>query len=692
MGFCFRRAYALAAAVFASCALRAFTVAENGVLKADIVMPAKPLDAERYAAIELKNHLDKAFGVPAVIIKENALRKSKYPFHFFVGATAAAKKAGIPGRELAPDEHVVKTRGNGFFLVGRDGPVKFRDIYRRISEPALCATIYAVYDFLENEMGVKWIWPGPTGEVVPKRKSFSTGEIDRVFREPLEDRIMGAMNWRGGSMGFSGKPAAIAFFDAQGRFLVRHRLGRRRKFESGHSFNGWWERYGKEHPEYFNMLPGGVRRPASSPKFVTMCVSEPGVWKRKVAEWREWWEKTGAPGGYEKWVNCCENDYMALCQCPKCRSWDAPDPRFALSPYWNGTMTLADIDGYRKRGNFWLLSLMTDHRWGIMKEDTSKRPVASVSDRYAKFYNAVQAEVRKTDPDASVIGYAYENYLEGPKETRLDPSIVVEFVPRSYFPYDKAESEYFRKTWSGWRKAGARRLVLRPNYMLAGGNYPFDQGRLFLDDFAYAYTNGMVSCSFDSLRGSWACHSMTTYSLVRAFRDPLRDPEKSREDVLSAFGPARREIKRYFDAIRRNNERWDADGVREIAWKNPTGNHNGGGSFNTCAAIIGDFFDDSFFAKGFAMLDAAEKAAGGDAEIAARVDYLRKGLRDAELTRKTRLAQKAAQAAPGDESKKAAFLAAFEEMKAYRLSVEGDFICNFLYEAVKEKQGLGWPY
>lgn len=669
-----------------------FTVAENGVLESDIVIPEKALDCERFAADELKYHIDKAFGVSISIIGENELSLSKLPYHFFIGATKSAKDSGIPGRMLAADEHIVRTSGRGLYLIGCDSAVKYNDIFRSLNSPTIYATVYAVYDFLETEMGVKWIWPGPTGEVIPKRKSLTLGKIDRTFREPLEDRTFYGMNWSGwDKLGFSSMSAKRAFFDAQGKFLLRHRAGRRHRYISGHAFNKWWDRFGKSNPEYFNMLPGGVRRPASAPRLVTMCVSQPKVWKQIVADWRDWWNGKGSKRGYEPWVNCCENDYMALCQCPECRSWDAPDPRFAQSSYWNGTMTLADIDGYKKIGNFWMLSLMTDHRWGIMKVDTTKRPVASVADRYAKYYNAVQEEVRKTDPQARVIGYAYENYLEGPKETKVDPSVIIEYVPRSYFPYDEEESRYFRKTWMQWRNAGAKDMILRPNYMLAGGNYPFDQGRCLLDDFAFAFTNGMKSCTYDSLRGSWSGHAMMTYSLIRAFREPLRDPLKSREDILDAFGPARNAVEKYFDAVRENTVRWTYETVREMAWKNPMGNHNGGGSFNSGEAILGEFFEDDFFVKGYAVLDEAVGAASGDAEIIARIEFLRKGLKETELTRRTRVAQKAMKAAPADEEKKAAFLAAFKELKAYRRIVEPDFISSYDFNSHYEKN-MGWPH
>ncbi|MBE6395601.1 MAG: DUF4838 domain-containing protein [Lentisphaerae bacterium] len=673
--------------------LAAFTVAEYGKLAADIVLPSQPLAAERYAADELKYHLDKAFGSSAAILTEDALARSKYHNHIFVGATAAAKRAGLPGRPFVADEHIVKTAGNALFLLGYDSDVSYEGVTRDLWRPTLYATVYAVYDFLENEMGVKWIWPGPTGEVIPRRRSLRFSSVNRRSREPLADRIMGSMTWNAlWVLGFSTYESARAFFDAQAKFLVRHRLGRRRHFRSGHGFTDWWDRFGASHPEYFNLLPGGVRRPAAAGRMVTLCVSEPGVWRQTVADWKKWMDTKGTRQGFEPWVNCCENDYVALCQCHRCRAWDAPDPRFMESPYWNGTVTLDDIESMHRRGNYVFNSLLTDHRWGIMKVDTSLRPVASLSDRYAKFYNAVQAEVRKVNPAARVIGYAYENYLEAPKETRVDPSVVIEIVPRSYFPYDQAESEHFRAAITGWRKAGVKDFIYRPNFMLAGGNYPFDHGRLIVEDFAFAYKNGMKGCSFDSLRGAWACHTMMYYTLIRAFREPLRDYDVSRDELLSAFGPAKKEITRYFDFIRAHTASWTPDEVRRIAWQNPTGNHNGGGSFNTGAAILGDYFDDAFFVKGNKLLDAARAAARGDSMVERRVEFLRKGLGDARLTRLTRIAQKAMDAAPRDKRKADAFKKAFDELVAYRATVEGDFVCNFMYESSKERKGLRWPF
>ena len=431
----------------------AFVVAKDGVPKADIVIPAKPLDAVRYAANELKYHLDKAFGADFAIVAEDALAGSKMPCHFFLGATKAAEVAKVPGRELKPDERYLKIQGNGLYLVGKDSNIKYAHIPKMWTVRSL-GTLYAVYDFLETELKVKWLWPGETGEIIPKRSSLSVRSLERSGREPLDERYFNGASGRNYKIGFSSSSAYDRFYAAQTKFLVRHRHGRRLKTVATHSFGDWWKRFGKEHPEYFNLLPDGTRRPLHNPTLVTMCCSEPGVWKQKAADWKAGWENTGKRGGFEPWVNCCENDSAGLCTCAKCRAWDPPDPRFQQHPYWKGGLTREFLDSLWKEkgpnhGEWGLSWYVGDNRWDIPEHDSNLKPVAPLSDRYANFYNHIQAEVARFEPRARVVGYAYENYVEAPQMTRVDPRVIIDFVPRSYLPYDDTESEFFRRHWAG---------------------------------------------------------------------------------------------------------------------------------------------------------------------------------------------------------------------------------------------------
>lgn len=686
--------FALAFAAFAGCAkdqkAAAFTAAREGRVMSDIVIPAKANGVERYAAEELKYHLEKAFGLKWEIVGEDRFNPSNHPCHFFVGSTRSAAAKSLPGRRLVRDERVLKTVEGSLYLLGNDSNVR----YERIGHHGTMnlGTIFAVYDFLENEMGVKWIWPGETGEVIPRRRTLAVAAIDRGGVEPLEDRFWYGAHFSGKEgRGFTSMAALENFFRHQRRFLLRHRCGVTKGVRRGHSFADWWKRFGETHPEYFNLLPDGTRRPFSSPGLVTMCVSQPGVWKQKVADWKAVYEKR-KDSESALWVNACENDSAGLCQCKECRAWDAPDGRFAKAPYWNGTIKRKEMDEMRrKEGNYALSEFVGDNRWTIPVHDPADEYIPSLSDRYAKFYNKVAAAARKVDPRARVIGYAYENYIEAPKETKVDPAVMIEIVPRTYFPYNSEESEFFRSHMKGWREAGVKDFSLRPNYMLAGGNYLFDQGPVITEDFAFAYTNGMRSCAFDSLRGSWSAHALMLYALVRSFREPLYGYERAKEDILSAFGAAKDPIRRYLDKIRRNTTRLSFAEIRKMAADNHTGSQSGG-SFGNCTAIVGEFFDDRFFADMNALLDEAAALAGGDAEITARVEFLRKGLKDTELTRKTRIAQKAHLADRKNAVKKAAFEAAFKEMNDYRATIENEPVCNFNTAAFREWTGMGWPH
>lgn len=695
MGKAFALAIAAACAVAGARAEEAprMVVADGGKPFVDIVTPAKAKGVERYAAEELKHHMDKVFGCSFAIVTEDAIAGSAHGAHIFVGATAAAGRAGIPGRELTKDERIVKTVGGNLYLLGSDSDVRYEQIGDTGGVMKL-GTLYAAYDFLETELGVYWIWPGETGEVIPKRRSLVLDRIDRGGVEPLDERFWYGATFRGGEVyGYTKMESVRHFYAEQAKFLVRHRVGKRVQRPHGHSFADWWKRFGEEHPEWFNMLSDGTRRPFSSPGLVTMCVSNPGVWKQKVADWEKFWAVHGKrKDPPEPTINCCENDSAALCMCPECRAWDAPDPRFEKSPYWNRSMDRAALDDLRRReGNYGLSEFVGDNRWSIPKDDPAFKPAASVSDRYARFYNAVQAEARKVNPRARVLGYAYENYLEAPKYAKLDPAVMLEIVPRSYYPYDKVESDFFRKGVLGWKAAGAVDFLLRPNYMLAGGNYLFDQGPLILDDFAFAYTNGMRGCGFDSLRGSWSAHALMDYALVRAFRDPLHGYGKAREEMLAAFGPARGPVADYLDAVRENTVGKSFAEIRRMSWDNFAGSQ-GGGSFGNGAAFIGEFFSDTFLRRQARRLDDAAAAAKGDAEALARVDFLRKGLVDTILTRKTRIAQKRWNAAKGDASLKAAFDEAFRRMNEFRASIEDECVCNFKSEAFREHAALRWPH
>ena len=632
------------------------------VAQAGIVLPESPNQAERYAAEELRYHLEKATG------------RSDWPVEFHVGRTDGLKASGLKA-DFALDAFAVDGVGGRVYLRGgdRDGSAVGN------SWTAACqGTLYAVYEFLERKLGVKWIWPGESGEVIPHCASLAFGDFHLEGTTPLVMRT-----WRCNSTGkapyWAGGPEVARQFDAnQRKFLVRHRQGSSQCFNAGHNFSDWWKRFGKSHPEYFAMLCNGKREMMKGDErgeFAPMCLSEPGYWTRIVDEWIKSPERKPGNVPYRPYLNLCQNDSPIMCTCPRCRAWDWPDPRFATTPYWQGQ------DPLTRLGRFYRVSKAD---WGEEGSSVAKLDPPSVSDRAAKFYNAVLAEAKRRVPGARAVGYAYANYLDAPKETKVDPDLYLMFVPECYFPYDRETSETYRRQWLGWKKAGVKDFAYRPNYTLSGSDFPINRGRVILDDFAFAFTNGMFGCYFDSLIGSWGAHAPMNYALMRAIREPLVGYERTLAEFCSAFGAAAEKVRAYADYVEAHDETVSTRRFASICRANPTvgGSQGGGtGNFNLVAA---DVFTDEWFRGADRILADAASLVRDDAASAARVAFLRKGLKAAALCYRTRVAQKS-----GD---KEAFAAAFAKLVAYRASVERDGIADFGWLATCEKQNAGWPH
>ena len=659
----------------------------------EIVLPEKPNVSERLAADELKYHFSKATGGMFSVVSENAPKSGLR--RFYVGRAAAC--GGVDVAALKPEERVVKGVGRDVFIAGGDRHADGGAMPGNTGGRVCFGTLYAAYDFLENEMGVRWIWPGELGEVVPKRAIPVIDGVERRGREPLVLRKFGGepdtdkVPSGGRMLGWADVENARRDVERRRTWLARHRLGARRKFNGSHAFTDWWSRYGKEHPEFFNLLPNGRREPLQGDdtgKNVTLCVSQPALWRQIVANW----SKSGAVRPqpyYVPCVNVCENDTPGMCTCAACRSWDAPDPLFAENDYWNGSGKCP----LTKKGRFRLLA---DVQWGETGGTKVLLSLPSVSDRYAKFYNAVLAEARKKVKDAVVYGYAYANYLAAPKQTKVSDGVIISFVPRMYFPYTRAESDYFRKHWTGWRNAGATQMIYRPNYMLAGANMPINTARRIASDIAFAAGNGMMAISQDSLTGIWSAQAIQNYVVTRLMRDPKLGYEKALDEFASAFRPAEKEMKDYCAFLEDVGKGLSVEDWQELGQRNKDPRGNAGGGFKNFVLVAADLYSEAWYDRAESLLGRvrakAAKSGASGAIAVKRVDFMLKGLKDARLTYRTRVAQKAWQADSGSGAKKKAFEDAFETMRRYRASVEGDGVASYFWTAARERDGAGWPH
>lgn len=623
--------------------------------KAVVVVPADASRVVLYAAEELQYHIRKASGARLEVIRERP-DTARQPA-IFLGPTRRAQEAGIDPSKLEANGFVIRRHESALLMIGHDGD---GDAVGRHAFSTRAGTLFAVYEFLETHLGVRWLWPGPLGEFIPLHPDIVVREWNQTegYRYEWADlRVSTGED----AKGWSSEKAKADFIRAQDVWLRRQRLSQLNNIRPSHNFEGYWRRFGDKHPEYFARLPNGERRPLTGDSGIriTMCVSQPALWNQIVQDWVD--SGQAQRGGV---IKIGENDSAGSCTCEGCRAWDAPDGRFRESRYWSGEVSERELD----RAN----------RFKLPGADP-KAP--SLSDRYARFYLAVQKTAEKVRPEARVAGFVYANYSEPPKVTKLNERVILSLVPGMgeglFFPWTQEKREGFRKQWAGWFDSGAR-LILRPNSTIAGHNMPLFYAQELGEDVGYALRQGAIATDFDNLGGAWGVQGPTLYVLGRIHVRPELPVEKILAEYYQAFGRAQAQVQRYFkhwEAVSQAITQEQFDSVVKA-----TGAHR----FRDWVVLAPHFWTDEVMAKGRALLAAAKTAARGDPVIEERVEYLAKGLRHAELTLGVQKAHNAYRGSSGEENLERC-REALRSLERYRKESEGDFIDNLGSRTSRER-------
>lgn len=589
------------------------TLVTTGKPTAIIVLPEKPLPVETFAAEELAYHVAKASGAQLMAANEPDI-PAQPTGRVYIGNTQAAQAAGLDGVTLQPEVFVLRTRGSALFIVGRDSDGE------ALSPMTWAGTLFGVYELLDSVTGVRWLWPGELGEVIPRRATVTIPDLDKQVAPQLVQRQLRSTLGMRTESGEGFSPQALARVRAdEAKFLRRHRMGKSLRMRYGHAFTNWWARYGQEHPDWFEMIDG--KRPAPGPRGdMSMCVSNPSFHRQIIANWLE--DRKQKPGE-NLTINGCENDVYGRCSCPTCLSWDVERPEKPISERYEAKC---------------------------------------VSDRYARFWLTLQQMGAKHDPEAIVTGYAYVNYALPPLQTKLNDHICIGIVPDVFFPRTPEEHRWVRDMWDGWRTSGAR-IFLRPNYTLEGYCMPYIYMHQFANEFAHAARNGMIATDFDSLTAMWATQGPQDYLFAR-WQTRLEKPvDAIIGEYYAGFGPASKQVKAYFDYW----EKFTMDSrerFAEIAKRT-------GGNWTNYPKMAHETFPAEAFAEGRKLLDAARLAAAPDPVAAARVAFLEKGLTHAEKC--------CALAAARASGRFREVYQASNALREYRHSIETDTVVNLNY-------------
>lgn len=500
------------------------TLVKDGQPVSVIVTRAGAGEGESLAAAELQEHIRIMSGATLPIAVETELRPDPSKAVIVIGGCERARQHGIDTSKFAPESFVVKTAKNVLLLVGDDSGSKSN---------ARTGSLYAVYDFLQDQLGCRWIWPGEIGRVVPRRATVTVGALDihetptikiRDIRMTLQEKHKVAYEKEGLGAYFDFGETYDRLSKDESTWLRRMRMGRSFKLSAGHAFTDWWEKYKDTDRDIFALQPNGRREPRRSnqPDFVKMCVSNPKLWDLQLEPLRKY-AKQGAKGLS---VNSCENDGSGgFCVCSRCRAWDA-NPNTAL-----GSLPAAedgsDVD--------------------VGGDDASDLP-ESLSDRYARWYNEVAKSAREVDPESRVVAYAYSRYRSPPtKLDRLEPNVWIGYVGFNAYPRNEPYRKMSMDEWSGWSRLGATVFLRSNSLFYCGEGAPYVVSHQLAEDLQFQVENGLQATDYDCLQGYWATTGPSYYVLARMLWDTHVDPDQILAEFYESFGPMGDIVKEYFD-------------------------------------------------------------------------------------------------------------------------------------------------
>lgn len=559
------------------------TLVENSRAQAVIVIPAGSKSLE---AINLQSYIEKVSGARLAIVAEDKLLETKNgASRVFVGPCIAANRV-LDIKRLQPEGFVIKTDGNDLFIVGRDTTNTGMQVK---------GTFYGVCEFLERYLGVRWLMPGPVGEVTPKQATIQIASAD-IRQEPmlLQRRIREWEDQRARvppkiltEWGVSIAEWEITFASTAEPWIEYQRLGNRVWVEYGHSFEGWWDKYRDKYPDIFAMQPNGTR--INSNRREQMCVSNPTLWDLVAQEKIK--ELLANPNLIAASISPNDNGGNNFCCCERCRSWDSPEAR----------------ELYKKDPKMF-------------------QRLGPLTDRYFRFYNEVAKRVKKEMPDRYLGCYAYYVYSRAPVVLEhLEDNLIIGYVGFDSEEYlNDAARKTAREEWFKWSKL-AKQLFLRPNLLLQPIGLPINYTHKIAEDLRFMVDHGMRMTEFDAWFGNWGTQGLDYYVLAKLLWDPYREVDPIIDDYCrAAYGPGANAMKEYYRREEDLTNRIAAAGTpkQDLDWRLTNLNK------------LTDCWTDSILTELQACVEKAAEAIGSsDTAALDRVHMVSMGL---EYTKKTR--------------------------------------------------------
>jgi hypothetical protein len=453
-------------------------------------------------------------------------------------------------------------------------------------------TANAVYSFIQEQLGVRWLWPGE--EDVIQRERIAIAPMERRYHPQIRAR--------------SGMLVKTALGDNKESEEELWARFQRVQLDStdmtgGHGFGDWWEKYGAAHPDYFAAAPDGSRKAVKpSVSNTKLCASNPKVWQ----QWLEDISIKVRADPLLRVINVSPNDGYTSghCTCANCLAWDHP----------NGEKMEWGFGG------------------GVKFQGVSQ------TDRDVRFANTLARMLKERFPDRELFVQlnAYGLARNPPIGIKPDDNVIISSVANFHLR-SPADRKLSMSQHAGWAKV-SKHLMWRPNLGSQAGlswGMPDVAMTQAGEDFRFAAETHCLGLYFDLFWLHWANQGPHYYALAHLAWNPQADVAAVMVDYYErGFGPAAADVKAYWQLLERTR--------MEFVAEEPSRHR---------AFDLPKKYTPELFARAQAHLDAAAtKLASADEKYRRRLHFIQYGLDYAKLVVDTRAWMQKLEASKGQDA------------------------------------------
>ncbi|MBE6892193.1 MAG: DUF4838 domain-containing protein [Ruminococcaceae bacterium] len=464
----------------------------DGVSDYVIVRGENAYVSEVTASTELQKYLKQISGVEIPIVTDSTEPVAK---EIVVGKTNREADGEFNRDELGKEGFIIKSTGSKLWLVGGE----------------LRGTLYSVYSFLEEYLGVRYYTS--TVEKVPEMKTIELDKIEEnkqipVFTARLSDWLPKNPEWSvkqkindnthvklseevGGGIAYPGQNHSGEFVHSMQFFVP-------------------YSQYKDTHPEYFAVDKNGNIR--ENGNWTQTCLSNPDVLQITIDGVR----KMLAEKPYVNYISVSENDNHDTCQCEKCAQTDAEEGGHA------GTML--------------------------------------------RFVNAIADNIKDDYPDVMIDALAYFATIDAPTITKPRENVIVRMAPIEQCIVHGTEEcqEWWKSEYTGkstyqmlkeWSDVGCELFIWDYSNNFAESTLPWPSLYPLKEDCKMYADHNVTGIFFQgnsySVTGEFG--ELRCYLLAKLFWNPYMSDEEFEyhiNDFLEGFyGEGWQHIRAYMDSL-----------------------------------------------------------------------------------------------------------------------------------------------